>query len=251
MRIIGRYFVLSIKKNFNYPVNGIMVIFDTLMDCFSIFLFWLSLMEMDVQIGNWDKTDIGTFIGFNLISMGILVLFSGAYDIQKHILDGSLDTYLIKPCSSLLLIVLERANFLRFLVSFPLGIVLVGIYDAKNIGTLITAMLVCVMISLVLGMIRMMLYLLAFWLRKMDSFVRIYETILSVKEYPLQVLGRKVFWFFTYIIPAAFTATIPTEFCKSGVNVRRLLWAVTANIITFVVTKYIWLWGRKTYESTN
>lgn len=251
MNIIGRYFILSVKKNFNYPMNAIMVIFDTLMDCFSIFLFWLSLMEMDVQIGNWTETDIKIFIGFSLVSMGILVLFSGAYDIQENILNGSLDMYLIKPCSSLLLIVMERANCLRFLVSFPIGIIILKFSYSKGLGTLIIAVLMCMMASLAIGLIRVILYLFAFWVKKMDSFVRIYETIISVREYPIQFLGKKIVWIFTYVIPIAFIATFPTELCKSGININLLVWIIIVNIILIICVKGIWKLGRKIYESTN
>ena len=32
MSIIGRYIIISIKKNFSYPINAIMVILDTIVE---------------------------------------------------------------------------------------------------------------------------------------------------------------------------------------------------------------------------
>ena len=54
------------------------------------------------------------FMGFSLISSSVSNLFVGAWDLESHVLEGTLDAYLVKPCSPMLLILLERANFLRF-----------------------------------------------------------------------------------------------------------------------------------------
>lgn len=40
MRIIAKYAGLSLKKNFAYKANGVLVIVDTLMDVFAVWLFW-------------------------------------------------------------------------------------------------------------------------------------------------------------------------------------------------------------------
>ena len=50
MHIIARYLGLSIKKNFAYRANGPLVILDELMDCAALWLFWASLMELDLTL---------------------------------------------------------------------------------------------------------------------------------------------------------------------------------------------------------
>lgn len=98
------------------------------MDCFSLWLFWGSLLALDLRIGGWGQQSLELFMGFSLISSAVSNLFVGSYDIQSYVLDGRLDHYLVKPCSPILLILLERANFLRFLVTFPAGVTFVLVY---------------------------------------------------------------------------------------------------------------------------
>ena len=50
MHIIARYLGLSIKKNFAYRANGPLVVLDEIMDCAALWLFWASLMELDLTL---------------------------------------------------------------------------------------------------------------------------------------------------------------------------------------------------------
>lgn len=127
-------------------MNGAMVILDTLMDCFSIWLFWASLLEMGIHIPGWDVRALRLFMGYSLISMGIAVLFVGNNDIQRHVLDGTLDPYLVKPCHPILLLLLERANFLRLLVAFPIGCALVfPMFAGGELGNAALSVFLCIL----------------------------------------------------------------------------------------------------------
>ena len=252
MSIIVKYAGLSIKKNFTYRANGALVILDTLMDCFSVWLFWMSLMELDLQLTGWSNRSLQLFMGFSLISSSVSNLFVGAWDLESHVLEGTLDAYLVKPCSPMLLILLERASFLRFVVTFPIGFGLVavqagraGLWDAL-LGTAL-----CIGATVLVELLILAIYELVFWVKKVDSYAEIAETLCSISQYPLVLFEKKLALFFTYVIPVAFIGTVPMELITGGGSPRSLLAlpVLAAGIVGLVCV--LWNRGRKRYEPAN
>lgn len=252
MNIIAKYVGISIKKNFAYKPNGVLVIVDTLMDVFSIWLFWTSLLELDLNLIGWSGQSLRLFMGYSLISSSISNLFVGAWDIQGHVADGTLDSYLVKPCCSVVLILLERANFLRLVVSFPIGFLLVA-YNAglHRVGQALIGTLFCVAATIFVELIVLAVYELCFWLKKVDSYADIMETVFSISRYPLIFFPQKIVMLFTYIVPVAFMGTIPAEIVTGG----QMQWSVPAFLALAALIAgmvcLLWKAGRRRYESAN
>lgn len=252
MNIIAKYVWLSIKKNFAYKTNGVLVIVDTLMDVFSVWLFWTSLLELDLNLIGWSNQSLRVFMGYSLISSSISNLFVGVWDIQDHVLEGTLDNYLVKPCFPILLILLERANFLRFVVTFPIGFLLVaGNAGYHRDGQALVGVLLCVVATILVELIVLAIYELCFWIKRVDSYADIAETVFSISQYPLIFFNKKIVMLFTYVVPVAFMGTIPTELVSGG----EMHWSIFAFVILAVlIVGLVWLlWkaGRRRYESAN
>lgn len=252
MNIIAKYVELSLKKNFAYKANGVLVIVDTLMDVFSIWLFWTSLLELDLNLIGWSNQSLRVFMGYSLISSSVSNLFVGAWDIQDHVADGTLDSYLVKPCSSVLLILLERANFLRFLVTFPIGFLLVAIHAGiQKLGQALAGTLLCVAATILVELIVLAVYELCFWVKRVDSYADIMETFFSISQYPLIFFNEKIVMLFTYIVPVAFIGTIPAELVTGG----EMQWSIfafsTLAILIIGLVYLLWKAGRRRYESAN
>lgn len=252
MNIIAKYVGLSIKKNFAYKVNGILVIVDTLMDVFSIWLFWTSLLALDLHLIGWENQSLRVFMGYGLISSAVANLFVGGWDIQAHVEEGTLDSYLVKPCNPVLLILLERANFLRFVVTCPIGFLLVAVNAGlQKIGQVFLGTLLCIAGTILVELIVLSVYVLCFWMKRVDSYADVLETVFSVSQYPLIFFPRKAVLFFTYIVPVAFIGTIPTEVVTGG----QMQWSILAflalaGLIVGLVC-LLWKAGRRRYESAN
>lgn len=252
MSIIAKYAGLSLKKNFAYKANGVLVIVDTLMDVFAVWLFWTSLLELDLNLTEWSGQSLRVFMGYSLISSSVSNLFVGAWDIQGHVEDGTLDSYIVKPCSAVLLILLERANFLRFLVTFPIGFLLIAINaGVHKIAQTLAGILLCIAATILVELLIIAVYELCFWAKRVDSYADIMETVFSISKYPLIFFNRKIVMLFTYIVPVAFMSTIPTELVTGG----KMQWSFCAFLVLAVLivglTVLLWKAGRRRYESAN
>lgn len=252
MNIIVRYIIISLKKNFINKMNAVMVILDTVLACFSIWLFWNSLLEMDLQIEGWGISSIQMFIGFSLIARAFTNLTVGDYDIQQHIAKGTLDNFLVKPCNPIIAIMMERPDFLQFFVTFFIGLICVFIHcDGSKIGYALIAIFVCIIATITLCLLEVMIFEGAFWLKKTDMFADVYFAISSVSKYPLVFFGKKITLFLTYILPVAYVGTIPTEITAGGVLSISILVPLLLLGINLLGVTILWKLGRRRYESTN
>ncbi len=252
MNIIARYMVISFHKYFINRLNGFMVVIDTIFSCGSIWLFWYSLMELDIYTAGWDYSTLQLFVGFSILSKAFVNLTVGDYDIQKRITDGSLDMILVKPCNPILLIMVERPDFLQFIVTFMIGIVYITI-NAKGLNPLhlLLAIVVCVISTFLVYLWGVFIFILTFWFKKMESTADLFYTIAAVSKYPLIFLPKQILLSFTYVIPIAFMGTIPAEIANGKIDFLELAWLPLLVVVTLLLISICWKLGRNRYESIN
>ena len=167
-------------------------------------------------------------------------------------MDGTMDSYLVKPCSSILLILLERANFLRIIVTFPIGILIVTVNAGiQKIRLAFAGITLCISATILVELIVVAIYELCFWIKRVDSYVYVVETVFSISQYPRIFFNKKIVALFTYIVPVAFMSTIPTEIIVEG----GMQWSIFAFLIiagvSFGIVALLWKAGRRKYESAN
>lgn len=252
MSTIGRYIQLSLKKMFTYRMNMVSVIIDTVIDCFSIWLFWKSIMELELNLATWNDKYIYLFIGYSMIFRSVYTIFSKCWDLQKNIIQGTLDIYLVRPGNPVVMILLENVNCLRIFLSFGIGIIILMIHvERANFFYSCIAIIVCIIASICMGLIKVIVYECSFFFRKMDSIAEIVETVFTVTDYPIILFGKNFVLFFTFIIPAAFVATIPTTISVQGMNDTNIIAVFIAFGILLLISTVLWKVGRNVYESTN
>ncbi|WP_024469941.1 ABC-2 family transporter protein [Treponema pedis] len=149
MNIIGRFFIISLKKNFVNPANCFFIALDDIFDLAALWIFWKSLFALGLKNTGWDSNSLIIFMGFSFICMVVSMCFNGTYFIEDYVLNGKLDVCLIKPIHPILYILLERANFFRITIRFVLGLILVvyGLVKLHAVHILVPALLICIAAS--------------------------------------------------------------------------------------------------------
>lgn len=250
--IICSSFIISIKKNFEYKINAIMVVVDQLLDVLAIWLFWISLLSLNITIEIWGKKDIFIFVGFSLLSSSVSNLFVGTSDLKEHIINGTLDLYLIKPANAIFLIALERCNFLRFVTTFPISLITIfASAQTTPIANVVLAIFISIIATITLELIRIIPSVLGFYLLRTRNLSLVLDLFLSFKRYPVHVFGSLSGKIFTYILPVAFIATIPTDFVAKRTEISLLSIALVIFLLSVLVVKKLWEKGKVRYESAN
>lgn len=253
MNIIANYSIISLKKNFTYKTNFIFLILDELVDCGAVFLFWSSLYELGLHVEGWGAKSRFVFIGLNLISSAVSNLFVGAQDLQERILDGSLDLDIVKPAPTWALVTFERCNFLRFILTFPLGLFIAayGVESFRQFPIFLGAVLASIMASLTLELIRASIFVLSFWLKRVSILVQLLQMIFSLKRYPTSSYTGAFFRFLMMVMPIAYVASIPTQWLHTGEGLGKIWLLILSFLTTILLLFVLWHRGRKYYESAN
>lgn len=252
MNFILEMIRLSVKKNFAYRINFVMLVLDECLDIIGVFLLWLSFFSMQINLGNWGNKQLYIFVGFSLISSAISNLFVGVSDLPDYILDGTLDIYLVRPKHALLLIAAERYNFFRFVITFPIGVI-IGVWqiNVDEILLYLYALLICILASFALELILTILYVLTFWLKNSSILVNFTSLLFSAKKYPLHYFKSGVMKVLTFVLPVAFVATIPTEMTANTGYIVKSIYMFFFCFVIFLVLRVLWKKGVKVYESAN
>lgn len=244
---------ISFKKNFAYKMNFIFVILDELIDFFGVVILWYSYMDQSMDLQGWNAIALTNFMGFTLISSSISNLFVGTAYLPDLINEGSLDLYLIRPYRTFALINLERCNFLRFVLTFPLGLALAakGVHSLESFAFYLLALFTCITASFVLECMGIMLYVFSFWLKNSSMLSFFFRMLTSIKKYPLHYITNKAIKILITFVPVIFTATIPTRIqtFHSGFQLVAILIGIT--LATGYGLKHLWLKGLQYYESAN
>lgn len=253
MRTIGEWIRLSIKKNFIHPANGLFVILDVVMDCIGVWVFWTSLREMGAGLQLWEGNSLLIFMGMGLISTGISCLFVGGYDLEEHVLRGTLDFYLIKPVHGMLLILGERANFLRvsLMVLIGMGMLVGGFGAIAHWLLLIPGVLMCVLATCMIFLGELCLRCLCFWFGRVNQAVEICSGIQMFSNYPLTFFPMIVQRILLYIVPIGMCTTIPAQIVLGTAGPAFCLLLLIQCVLVFVLYCFIWKKGVKHYDSAN
>lgn len=248
MNTIGRYIIISFKENFVYRLNAFLVILDSFIDISGIFIFWYSLTKIGFLPEGLDETGVYHFIAFTIIAFAVRALFVGTIDLADHIVEGTLDYYLVKPYNAYMLILLERINFLRITVMFTVGTIILLLHADSFLEALL-GIVVSTLGTIAICLIPIILTLLSFYFKKMDGLYYLMSYLYITMNYPTTMYSRDLRKVFTFIFPIAFSATIPAQI--QSVSNSLLLYIAIFLGMELLVFKLFWKIFRGHYEPTN
>lgn len=253
MRTIGEWIRLSMKKNFIHPANGFFVIVDVILDCLGVWVFWMSLQEMGAALKVWEEDNLLIFMGMSLMSTGVSCLFVGGYDLEEYVLRGKLDFYLIKPLHGMLLILGERANFLRvsLMICIGGGMLFGGFKAIQRWELLFPAILMCILATCLISVIELCFRCLCFWLGRVNQTVDICSEIKQFASYPITLFSMTVQTILIYVVPVGMCATIPAQVLIGEMGIGYCLLLLIQCILVMLIYCIVWKKGVSYYDSAN
>lgn len=103
IRLFFKLFVLNLKAQMEYRVDFIVNIFQImLLQLGSLGLIWVVLDQFHALCG-WTFSEVAFLVGLRLLSHGLRILFFPEIQggVNKHIVSGEFDRFLLKPVNPL------------------------------------------------------------------------------------------------------------------------------------------------------
>jgi len=237
---------LEYKKNFI-----IEAIFMFISNGFYL-IFWNVIFNAnDGQLNGIEMKDVLYLWAIPSMSWGIAnFFFAGVREINKYILTGKLDSFMLQPKNAFLNIATSKCNFASFgdlLYGTVIAIIIsnsfldiIQIVSFAIIGAIFTVSTSCI--------IRM----LSIWLGDIEEIASIYEfnLLINFSTYPEKIFGNFVKFLLYTAIPAAYIVHLPIKFINNF-DIKILLYILLALIIYIIITAIIFKRGLKKYESGN
>jgi len=255
-RIYRTFFVSSFARELEFRANFFAKIAQNCVWVFFFIMILLVIYRNTNTVAGWSKGD-AMILAASCFLMNALIgaFFLSLQEIPQQVRQGTLDFVITKPVDTQFWISTRKFNFDQ------LGTLLAGIAMVVY-GSLAAhlhpgflqwlAYIVLMLASIVLFYaFYLVLMTLAIWLVRVDNLWVLGESVMQIARYPIDIYGPPLQRFFTFVVPLAFVATIPSRQLVQGLNGTMIAIGAAWAIASFVFARWFWKFALKHYASAS
>jgi len=211
------------------------------------------------NIAGWSYFEVLIVIGSVMIIDGVVWVFGARISaLGRNIQRGLLDGMMIKPMDTQFLISFwqcDHEDFPRIVIGGSLVC-----YGAANLGLTTHAILLNLILYLILLFnatiivysFNMLIRTTYFWTIVDFSLHNVIEAFTDISKYPTDIFNNLfIKTLFTFLLPLAFVATVPTRVLAKGFDWRLVLGSFLMAAIFFALARKFWLFGLRHYKSAS
>jgi ABC-2 type transport system permease protein len=228
-------------------------------------VFWLLMAILTAALyfqhtstlGGWEFWDVVVLLGiFNALA-GVVeaVLRPGIGHLPADVRSGKLDLVLVRPVDAQFYVSFRRLDVWR-LADVVLGLALAG-YAFVRTGRVISAWeLVTFMVTFAVAIavvyaIWVALMSFAFWFVAVENMAALFDALFEAARYPVSAYPGALRFLFVYLIPIAWTTTIPASALTGRLRPALALWALAIGIAALGASRLLWRVALKRYTSAG
>jgi ABC-2 type transport system permease protein len=228
-------------------------------------LFWLAMAILTValyfrhtsRLGGWDYWDVVVLLGiFNALA-GVVesVLRPGIGHLPTDVRSGALDLVLVRPVDAQFYASFRRLDVWRF-ADVVLGLALAA-YALLHAGRVPSAeklfafgVTFAVAIAVVYS-IWVSLMSLSFWFVAVENSSALFDAVFEAARYPVTAYPGALRFLFVYLIPIAWTTTIPASALTGRLQPSLALWALAVGLAALGASRLLWRVALRRYTSAG
>lgn len=223
-----------------------------------LLLFFQAVFLKVDRIGSWGYDQVLLlFATFHVVDFLMSITFHRnlAFHLPEKVRSGDFDARMLFPINLLFLSSLERIELIDFASFLPtlgfLGYVLYRMEFAVTGGQLLVYLILVVNALLFLFAAVLGVASLSFWTTQSSGLARIFDSLLKVGRYPIDVFDG--FWrsIFLYILPLVLIAQLPSEALLGILSPDAVLIATAATAILLALALLFWKAGLRRYRSAS
>lgn len=210
------------------------------------------------RIGSWGYDQVLLlFATFHVVDFLMSITFHRnlAFHLPQKVRSGDFDAHMLLPVNLLFLTSLERIELVDFASFLPtlgfLAYVLYRLEFAFTAGQLVVYLILLFNALLFLFAAVLAVASLSFWTTQSSGLARIFDSVLKIGRYPIEIFEG--FWrsVFVYILPLVLIAQLPSEALLGISSPRIVLVATGAAGFLLALALFVWRAGLKRYQSAS
>lgn len=255
-KAIFALFRASFTRDIIYRTNFWTAVFSRL-GFLLVTLFWYDIMYSSVlSVKGWDYAHGLFFLAtFQLIETLTVALFSSSFENwYQHINYGTLDTMLIKPVDTQLMLSLHAISFPHLLtVLAPL--ILLVVVSFKNLLFVSLFSVFAYIAAIIMGVIMfysiwLLFMTFLFWLIGIQHWPRMFHSLTGLLQVPPVIYEGALKFFFYFIVPIFAAVMLPLQIAWEG-SLSALGWLTLGTIFAFYISRYFFYFGLRFYSSAS
>jgi ABC-2 type transport system permease protein len=223
-----------------------------------LFFFFQAIFFKVDRIGQWTFDQVLLlFATFHIVDFLMSITFQRnlSFHLPRLIQTGELDSRMVLPMNLLFFISFEDIDLMDFFSFLPslgfLGYVFYRIGFNFSWYQGVAYVLLLVNALFFLFAVVLIISTVSFWTTQSYGMARIFDNLLKIGRYPLDIFEG--FWkvVFIYFLPLILVAQIPAQALLQTLSFKFILFAFSVTLILLMVALSFWEVGLKNYLSAS
>jgi ABC-2 type transport system permease protein len=257
VRILAALLRINVAEELQYRANFVASLLGTLFWIVTALLTLAVFFRHTTRLGDWDYWEVVVLLGvFNTLT-GVIeaVLRPGIGRLAGEVKNGGLDLVLAKPVDAQAFVSFRRLDVWRF-TDVVLGLTLAGyalyrlgrVPSVAQLAAFVLALAAAVVVVYALWVALMSL---AFWFVSVENLSVLFDAVYEGARYPVSAYPGALRFIFVYLIPIAWTTTIPASALTGRLEPGYALVAAAVAAVAFALTRLLWRTALKRYSGAS
>jgi len=257
LRVVAALWRLNVAEELQYRANFVASVLGTVFWIATALLTLAVFFRHTTRLGGWDYWEVVVLLGvFNALT-GVIeaVLRPGIGQLANEVRGGRLDLVLSRPVDAQAFVSFRQLDVWR-LTDVVLGRGLAG-YALARLGHMPSALqLVAFLVALaaaavVVYAIWVALMSLAFWFVAVENISVLFDAVYEGARYPVSAYPGALRFLFVYLVPIAWTTTIPASALTGRMEPAIALVAIGVAVIAFALARILWRQALRRYTGVS
>src|SRR5437899_7832288 len=256
-RVLAALWRLNLAEELQYRANFVASVLGTVFWIGTALLTLALLFSHATRLGGWDYWEVVVLLGvFNALT-GVIeaVLRPGIGRLAGEVRNGGLDLVLAKPVDAQAFVSFRRLDIWR-LSDVVLGLTLAGyalhrLGHAPTLAQLAAFGLALTAAAVVVYALWVALMSLAFLFVSVDDLSVLVDAVHEGARYPVSAYPAALRFLFVYLIPIAWTTTIPASALTARLRPEIGLAAAVVAALAFGLARALWRAALRRYAGAS
>jgi len=257
LRVLAALWRLNIAEELQYRANFVASVFGTVFWIGTALLTLALFFRHTTLLGGWTYWEVVVLLGvFNALT-GVIeaVLRPGIGQLASEVRSGRLDLVLSRPVDAQAFVSFRQLDVWR-LTDVVLGLGLAG-YALVRLGHVPSPLQVIAFAAALASAVVMVyaiwvaLMSLAFWFVAVENLSVLFDAMYEGARYPVSAYPGALRFIFVYLLPIAWTTTIPASALTGRLGPEIGLAAVGVAVVAFALARMLWRQALKRYTGVS
>lgn len=220
-------------------------------------MYVVLIYQVGAEIHGMKPDHMVMFIGTYIMMTGFYMsVYPNFCAIPQYVREGTMDMLITKPINLQFMVTLKKIDFGMPIPNVLCGIILIC-YGWNKSGLPVNPVSVFSFVFFVVSGIFLTYFLFlipklfSFWIVADQGIHQITEAVWDFNNMPMNIYGKRVQMFGTFVIPLFLITNYPTLMVMNKLPVYMILWGIAAPILFFMINRFLWKAAMKQYTSAS